>query len=214
MLGSTTPQRLRLPEPTGLGDVSRFTAFLDTSVLVPLPLADTLLRLAEAELFRPLWSDAVLAELRDVLVNVHPRMAAGAADRRIGHMTSSFSEACVTGWEALEAGLDLPDPDDRHVLAAALIGRADVIVTANLKHFPDQVLEPLGMTAQGADEFLLNQLDLEPDVAIAALHGQAAALVKPIMAVQDLLERLRLGGAPAFAAEASKQLWRGPVRRV
>ena len=95
-------------------------------------------------------------------------------------MQASFEDACVTDWEELVAGISLPDPDDRHVVAAALQGRADMVVTANVRDFPSEVLEPMGLEVQHPDEFLLNQFDLEPDLTIATLHRQAAAWVASI----------------------------------
>jgi hypothetical protein len=66
------------------------------------------------------------------------------------------------GWKLIEPCLSLPDVNDRHVLAAAIAGHADSIVTINIKHFPASVLDPLGITALHPDEFLLQQLELEP----------------------------------------------------
>jgi len=73
-------------------------------------------------------------------------------------MDQHATDALVTGYEELIDGLHLPDPDDRHVLAAAIRGRADVIVTCNLKDFPAGALKSYGIEAQHPDEFLLNLL--------------------------------------------------------
>lgn len=160
--------------------MARYSAFLDACVLVPIALADTLLRLAEAGLYRPLWSDRVLDEVVDAIEAIHPELASGPARSRADAMQGAFEDACVTEWEDLVAGISLPDPDDRHVVAAALQGRADMVVTANVRDFPSEVLEPMGLEVQHPDEFLLNQFDLEPDLTIATLHRQAAAWVASI----------------------------------
>jgi len=189
--------------------MARFSAFLDACVLVPIALADTLLRLAEADLYRPLWSDRVLDEMVEAIEVVHPDLALGAARARADAMQHAFDDACVTGWQSLESGIVLPDPDDRHVVAAAARGRADMIVTANLRDFPAESLGDVGLEVQHPDDFLLNQLDLEPDRTMASLHRQAAAMKRPAMTTPALLEHLAKCGVPRFTSEAAHQLWRG-----
>lgn len=188
--------------------MARYSAFLDACVLVPIALADTLLRLAEAGLFRPLWSDQVLDEVVEAIEMIHPELASGQARLRADAMQTAFEDARVADWEELVAGISLPDPDDRHVVAAALQGRADTIVTANTRDFPSEVLKPLGLEVQHPDGFLLNQLDLEPDLTIATLHRQAAATRRPAITTRMLLEHLSKCGVPRFASAASAQLWR------
>lgn len=188
--------------------MARYSAFLGACVLVPIALADTLLRLAEAGLYRPLWSDRVLDEMVDAIGVIHPELASGRARARAAAMQASFEDACVTDWEELVAGISLPDPDDRHVVTAGLPGRADMIVTANVRDFPAEVLEPLGLEVQHPDEFLLNQLDLEPDITIATLHRQASATRRPAITTKVLLDHLARCGAPRFSSTAAGQLWR------
>ena len=77
-------------------------------------------------------------------------------------MDEAFDDARVEGWEPLEGAIGLPDRDDRHVVAAALRGRADAIITENVKDFPEEVLGPLGLEAIRLDDFLLDQYDLDP----------------------------------------------------
>jgi hypothetical protein len=125
-------------------------------------------------------------------------------------MDRAFDDACVRGWEPLVQGIALPDEDDRHVVAAALRGQADLIVTANLSDFPASSLEPLGLEAQGPDDFLLNQLDLDPDVVIRVLHAQAAATQRPAITFDALVDQLIRCGVPRFAHAAAQQKWRGP----
>jgi len=117
----------------------RYTAVLDACVLVPIALADTLLRVAEKGLYRPLWSDRILAEAQAATEEIHPGIDAG---KRFAQMREAFDDALVTGWEELQSGIRLPDQDDRHVVAAAIRGGADGIITANVKDFPAAALEP------------------------------------------------------------------------
>lgn len=188
--------------------MSRYAALLDACVLVPVALADTLLRLAEHGIFRSLWSDRILDETTSAIERVHPDLADGRAKRRAEAMATAFPDAMITGWQSLVEGISLPDHDDRHVVAAAVRGRADVIVTANLKDFPGPEMERLGMDVQPPDLFLLDQLDLAPTVTITALHHQARAARQPPMAPEALLTHLAACGVPEFAAAARRQLWR------
>lgn len=186
--------------------MSRFTALLDACALVPIALADSLLRLAEAGIYRPLWSERILEEMADAVVEIHPDLE--HIQRRVAAMRDAFDDATVTGWEPLVGSIDLPDPDDRHVVAAAIVGRADIIVTASIKDFPKNALAPFDIEAQTPDTFLLNQLDLDPRLVMRTIDEQAAACQQPSLTIPSLLTRLRASGAPGFSEAASHQLWR------
>lgn len=188
--------------------MSRFCVLLDACVLVPISLADTLLRLAEADLFRPLWSARLLDEMQSAIEAVHPELAEGAARRRRDQMETFFEDALVEGWEPLETSVLLPDPDDRHAVAAALAGRADLIVTGNVKDFPPATLGTWDLEVQSPDDFLLNQLDLDPDRVMHALQRQVDAARNPRITLPVLVASLARAGAPRFAAEAAGQRWR------
>lgn len=125
-----------------------YTAVLDACVLVPIALADTLLRVAERGLYRPLWSERILQETTDAVLEIHPDVTSEDVKRRIDAMNRFFEDALVEGWEDIESSFALPDPDDRHVVAAAIPGRADTIVTANLGDYPEDLLEPLDSESQ------------------------------------------------------------------
>lgn len=113
--------------------MARYAVLLDACVLVPIALTDTLLRIAERDLYRPLWSARIVAEATDVIVEIHPDIPPVQVQRRFGAMDSAFEDARVDGWEDLEDKVTLPDPNDRHVVAAAVRGRTDAIVTANVR---------------------------------------------------------------------------------
>ena len=112
--------------------MAHYAAVLDACVLVPIALADTLLRLAERDLYQPLWSARIVAEATDAIVVIHPELSPERVRARFAAMDDAFEDACVEGWETLEHAVALPDADDRHVVAAALGGQADAIVTANV----------------------------------------------------------------------------------
>jgi predicted nucleic acid-binding protein len=163
-----------------------FPAFLDACVLVPIALTDTLLRLAEADTYRPLWSDEVLGEVERNLPNVSRIVTPTKARRRIDMMRTHFPDALVTGYEAL-IPIMTNDPKDRHVLAAAIRGDAAVIVTANLDDFAADALQPYDITAVHPDDFLLDQLDLYPRATVQCMHEQITAYNNPAMNIAEFL---------------------------
>jgi predicted nucleic acid-binding protein len=183
-----------------------FTAFLDASVLVPVSLTDTILRAAERDIFRPLWSKRILDETSRALGRVHPGTAQARFDVRIAEMTRAFPDAIVAGYEAMEPSIELPDPDDRHVVAAARVGGADLLVTRNLKDFPAELLGQWGLEVIGPDDFLRDMLDLFPGQMMSALTEQAGALQRPALDLDDVLISLGLAGASGCVADVREQL--------
>jgi predicted nucleic acid-binding protein len=180
-----------------------YTVVLDACVLFPNILRDTLLTLAERELFRPLWSAAILDEVRRNVIakrNVDP----SALDRTLALMNIAFDDALVEDWQPLVVGLELPDPDDRHVLAAAIAGGAQTIVTFNLVDFPAKQLGPHHVDAVHPDTFLLDQLDLAPARVLSALAKQAQRFRNPAMDLSGLLARLERCDVPEFTEEVRR----------
>jgi hypothetical protein len=170
---------------------------------IPAYLYDTLLRLAEASAYRPLWSADVFAELRRNLVD--RGLPLDRVDRRLGQMSRSFPDALVTGYESMVDGMT-NHPKDRHVLAAAARANAEAIVTFNLSDFPQPALKPYDITATHPDEFLLDQLDLYPGVTMDVLRRQAASYRRVPNTVPEILVLLERTGVPRFAAEARRHL--------
>jgi hypothetical protein len=116
-------------------------------------------------------------------------------------MDKSTRDALVTGYESLIHALNLPDPDDRHVLAAAIVGRCDVIVTNNLQDFPDVALSPFGIEAQHPDEFLSNHLSLAPGLFCSAVVKVRGRLKNPSYSAQEYLAILTQQGLVATVGE-------------
>ena len=109
-------------------------------------------------------------------------------------MDKHAEDASVTGYEYLIDGLHLPDANDRHVLAAAIRGRADVIVTANVRDFPSKVLAPWGIAAQHPDEFIARLLDSAPFSVVGAAERHRASLKKPTKTLGEYLGMLEREG--------------------
>jgi predicted nucleic acid-binding protein len=122
--------------------MSHYAALLDANVLYPAPMRDLMLQLAVTDLFKARWSGDIHREWIEALLREQPRRERAALERTRDLMDLHTRDALVTGYEALIPTLTLPDPNDRHVLAAAVVGRCDVIVTQNLKDFPEAVLAP------------------------------------------------------------------------
>lgn len=164
----------------------RFVVILDANVLYPFRVRDALLRFAEAGLYRARWSTSILKEWVDSLLGDKPHLAA-SIESQLKAMETVFPEALVTGYFDLIDSLVLPDPDDRHVLAAAIRCGAQQIVTENLKDFPATALDPWGVEAVNADTFLAGTFELYPAEATSALRRMRRSYSKPSMTVSEFL---------------------------
>jgi hypothetical protein len=175
-----------------------FAAVLDASVLYPLPLRDTLLRIAETELYDPYWSERILDEVVRNLVEDR-RATEEQATKLTGAMRGAFDGAAVPehAVRRLEPAMT-NDAKDRHVLAAAVASDVQAIVTLNLKHFPPETCEPFAIEPMHPDDFLLDLYELAPAVVAGAIERQAAVLKRPPMTIDELLDRLALT-VPRFA---------------
>jgi predicted nucleic acid-binding protein len=176
-----------------------FRAVLDANVLYPFSLRDTLLRLAELELYDPLWSAQILDEATRNLVE-DGRIEIWQAERLVEAMRRTFEAAEVPQAQvlALESAM-LNDEKDRHVLAAAVAGGAEAVVTANLLDFPPEACDPLGVEAVHPDDFLLGLYALVPHLVANAVSEQAADLQAPPKTLDELLDMLA-ETVPEFAA--------------
>jgi len=144
--------------------VANFIALYDACVLYPAPLRDLLMHLAMTDLYRAKWTNEIHDEwMRNVLAN-RPDLIRTQLERTRELMNSNVRECLVDGYEKLIPALTLPDPNDRHVLAAAIRSSSSVIVTFNLKDFPAKILKEFGIEAQHPDDFLMHLLDLAPEI--------------------------------------------------
>jgi predicted nucleic acid-binding protein len=178
---------------------SQYTAVLDANTLYPAPLRDLLLSLAVDGLYQVRRTTRIHEEwVRNLTGNrpeLQPRLSA-----LVELMNRSVTDCLVENHEGLIAGLALPDPDDRHVLAAAIAGHADAIITFNLKDFPADALDPHLIEAIHPDDFVLNQHELRPYEALAAVKKMRARLNHPPQTAAELIATLERSGLPASAA--------------
>ncbi|MCC6726666.1 MAG: PIN domain-containing protein [Saprospiraceae bacterium] len=175
----------------------RFTCVLDTNVIFPFEVRDMLLWFAHYELFTPKWSKHIFDEWEDVMRrhNVPEEVIA----KRLQAPNKAFPDALVTDYEVLIDFLDLPDPKDKHVLAAAIKSNANIIVTNNLKDFPSKLLDTYGLSAKSPDDFLTDIIDLNHEIAASAFRELVLYRRNPDLDEFQVLERLRKNGLRATA---------------
>src|SRR5215471_11127956 len=168
-----------------------FVVIYDACVLYPAPLRDLLVRLANTGIVRARWSDPILDEcFRNILEN-RPDLKPEALRRTRELMTQAVADCIVAGFDDLVPGLELPDANDRHVLAAAIRAGAQAIVTFNLDDFPGKILAQYNVEAKHHDEFILDAIDLASGLVTAVVSEQAATLRNPPKTVAELLDTFR-----------------------
>ena len=179
---------------------ARYTALLDACVLYPLAMADALMSLATAGFFAAKWTTEIEGEWIRSLEQNRPDLVGKLSVRRDGMREAVPDwEIPKAAWSSLASGIVLPDPGDAHVLAAAIAGHADCIVTANLKDFPASALVAYGIELIDPDTFIINQWDLDPVNAIAAFKRMRARRKKPQSSPEDFAYALEVGGLPTTA---------------
>jgi len=186
--------------------VPGLAAFYDASVLYPSELRNFLMHLALTGLFRAKWSASVHEEWIRALLRRRPDLSREKLERT--RMLMDKPDALVTDYEELIEDLRLPDPDDRHVLAAAIRGQADVIVTSNLRDFPADVLEPFGIEAQHPDEFILSLLNLAPGIVTTAARAHRESLTRPPKTIEEYLSALEAQGLTQTASALRQPMLR------
>jgi predicted nucleic acid-binding protein len=173
--------------------VSNIVALFDACVFYPAPLRDLFMQLALTDL-RARWSAAIHDEWIAAVVRGRPDIAAERLERTRALMDSHVRDCLVTGFEYLIPVLELPDPDDRHVLAAAIHGRASVIVTYNLSDFPAEALSRFEIQPQHPDVFISRLIDLSPAKVVCAASTVRKRLRKPPLSALQYLDILEKQG--------------------
>lgn len=176
--------------------MSRFTVVYDANILYPAPLRDLMMRLAMTGLFRARWTERIHEEwMRNVLKN-RPDIPPEKLERTRSLMDKHCHDCLVDNYEGLIGALTLPDPDDRHVLAAAIKCGADAIITANLKDFPAIELCKHGLEAIHPDDFIVNNIDLNAAKVLEAVNKHRKSLKQPPVDVDSFLDTLLGQGLP------------------
>jgi predicted nucleic acid-binding protein len=181
-------------------------AVLDACVLYPAPLRDLFMHLAIVGAFQARWTADIHEEwTRNILAN-RPDLSRERLERTRAMMDANAEGSLVEGYEHLILGLTLPDPDDRHVLAAAIESEAEIIVTLNLRDFPTSVLTVYEITAQKPDDFLCTLLEQNPVEVCEAVRNQRNLLKNPPKTVEEHLATLKQNGLSHFVGALSVHL--------
>lgn len=167
----------------------RFTCVLDTNVIYPIEIRDLLFWFAHYELYTPKWSKHIFDEWKAVMAR--KGLDKDEIEKRVERAHTAFPDALVTNYLGLIKGLELPDPKDCHVLAAAIKTNANVIVTNNIRDFPLDYLASFGLSAKTADDFLTDIIDLNPEKAINAFREMVLHRRNPDLNAFEVLDRLR-----------------------
>lgn len=178
-----------------------FTAFFDANVFYGARLRSLILFLAQTKLFRARWSNAVHDEWIGNLLHNRPDLTREALARTRRLMDEAVLDGLVVGYETLIPGLELPDPGDRHILAAAIVAKASCIVTFNLEDFPAGQLGPYGLHAVHPDEFLLDVQSIDPVAFATAVRADLSHYQQPSLGLADYVAALTRAGVPRIAAE-------------
>lgn len=169
-----------------------FTALLDTNVIYPVIIRDLLFWFAYKDLYTPKWSEHIFDEWKRVIIG--KGIPEEIANKRIEKADLAFPDAMVKHYRGLIKQLSLPDEDDRHVLAAAIKTNANIIVTNNLKDFPEEYLKSFGLSVKTADDFLTDIIDLNHVQAIDAFKEMVLNKKNPKMDEFEVLKQLRNAG--------------------
>jgi len=174
----------------------QITAILDANVLYPFLLRDLLLSFAQQYLYIPKWSDDIEREWSSHLIQDRPDIEPDKIKRISHEMNRSFENAKVIGYKEIENNLQLPDPDDKHVLAAAIVSRADLIVTFNLKDFEKKELSKHNIHAVHPDDFVINLIDQDEEQAKKALKKMVNRRKNPPTTEHELISMLEKSALP------------------
>lgn len=176
-----------------------FKAILDACVIYPAPVRDILLSFAGEGLFQPKWTWEIQEEwIRNLLIN-RPDLSRIQLEALVQPMNRAFPDANVLDYEDQIELIELPDKDDRHVVAASLISESGLIITFNLKDFPPTRLRRFGVEALHPDDFLVELFNIDGHKGYQAYLKQLKRLKNPPIESDELLRILTKAGLPKTA---------------
>ena len=178
----------------------RYVAVLDACVLYPALVRNILLSLAAAGLYRARWSDDIQREWVDSLLANREDLTRTRIERTCAEMARSIPDCLVKNYQPLVDTLELPDANDRHVLAVAIRCNAHAIVTANLADFPKDALAVYDIEVQHPDDFIVNQIDLSTADGMTAIKAMRARMRNPAYTPSELLAAIERHQLPQTAA--------------
>lgn len=179
--------------------ISTFTAFFDSNVFFGARLRGIVVEAAQSGLFRARRSEDVHREWIGAVSAKRPDIEPKSLERVQTLMDDAVPGCITTGYEQLVASLRLPDPNDRHVLAAAIVAKASVIVTFNEKDFPNASLTPFGLHTRRPDDFLLDIESLDSAMFVEIVANDLAHYCEPPLSIGAYCEALIKAGVPNTA---------------
>jgi len=172
----------------------RNIAVLDANVLYPAPIRDFLLHLAHLDLYKPKWTNEIQEEwIRSLLIN-RPDLKKESLEKTRETMNSAFPDSNIENYEGMINSLTLPDKKDRHILAAAITAKAEVIVTFNLKDFPYTCLKSYNIEVLHPDVFITRLMLSEKNKVLQALNNQIRSLKNPPKSKDEVIAALQKCG--------------------
>lgn len=181
-----------------------YPVVLDACVLYPSFLRDLLIRLGLTGLYQPKWSATIEDEWQQNLLANRADLTPEQIQRTAALMNTAVPDAMITSFEPLIDSVDLPDVDDRHVVAVAVRSNAEIIVTFNLKDFPAPALDAFGIEALHPDDFVMDLFDLNRALVLSAVNEQRRSMRKPPKSVDEYLDGLLRQRLPKIVKELSQ----------
>jgi predicted nucleic acid-binding protein len=180
--------------------ISTFAAIIDSNVFYGARLRSLIMYLAQTGIFRARWTDDIHREWIQNLITKRPDLEVAKLSRVQNLMNESVLDCLVVGYEPLIPSLNLPDPGDRHILAAAIKGHASCIVTFNLNDFPSYILDQYGIHARHPDEFLLDLFGLDEERCMNAVQNDIEHYTRPPLSLDTYLDSLEKAAVPGTAS--------------
>lgn len=181
-----------MKNPDSMIHSSKFTCIIDTNVIYPIEIRDVIFWFAHYNMFTMKWSKLIFNEWEEVMRRKN--IDEIEIVKRINRASQAFPDALVENYQILIHSLELKDIKDKHVLAAAIKANANIIVTNNLKDFPEDYLMNFGLEAKSADDFLADIIDLNPILAVKAFRELVLNRKNPIMDEYQVLGAMRKNG--------------------
>jgi len=180
--------------------LAKYAVLFDACVLYSMGLRDLLMELAITDTFRARWTDDILDEWVESILKKRPDISKQGLKKQRLLMNTHVRDALITSYKSIIPSLKLPDLDDRHVLAAAIRGRVDAIVTFNLKDFPSSALVAYDVEIQHPDDFLVNLYDMYPAQVLTGMKRVRKRLKNPPYSVEEHLRAFQSAGLIKFVA--------------
>ena len=177
-----------------------FVVVYDACILYGNTQRDMLIRIAQSGLVQAKWTNTILDEMQENLCRNRPDISTEKLTRLRTLMNRAVPDVLVEGHEPLIETLKLPDPKDRHILAAAIKAQAQMIVTSNLKDFPAEVLSSWNVEAKSPDDFVLDQIDFDDRIVWACVQQIVDSRKNPPETIEDVLDELERAGLVESAA--------------